>query len=1277
MSTIHPLIQDGLNPEQLHAVLQDTNCVIAAGAGSGKTFVLARRFAHLVIDCDMTVDSILTLTFTKKAASEMYQRIYKTLKEIAVSPQSQGLVKERAQNAVANFHRARIQTIDSFCASIVRSASRFYGIRPDFAIDNKAVKEFTHIEAQKFMLAHRTNTALQELTAMGRFEDNAESVFARPILAHSNIAYPLNFTKTIEKQIIQVLDEWHQQISLVFSHRKLFEEAYTDCTELFQKLEDFFPDKAELTQYFSIQQDHAKDSETQGIFYKELYARILSFFDTLYIIQKKRKNKEIGSALEEIRSAYTILSSLAHYIRYFPQMLKIIPLLEDFQSVYTEWKRSSGNLTFADVSSLALRVLLEHPEVRKSEKNGISTIMIDEFQDNNEMQRDMLFLLAEHPERMDCSLPTASELCPNKLFFVGDEKQSIYLFRGADVSVFRKLKDDLNSDDLSLSINYRSHPQLLAAFNTLFGGYEYTGAQSSLRESFEAGLQTIKNGKSIFIQTHQLLEGQKIRPFEAEYRCLYAPPLHKTDDKTTTHTEKSPDTPRIHFCLLDTSSIDDNDPSIDSLSTEQYAANDNSSQDDTNIDNEENLAEAETLAIFTAKKIATICGFTQKSTQKAAYEPKDIALLFRSYSKQSLYEKHLRRRGIPYVTESIVGFFGDAPVNDIFNLIRLIVYPQDATAFGTVLRSPFVRLTHQESAACLLPLGRDTKKEHDILFCEKNAELLDKDAKIRYVAGLERYNRLRDAASTVSCAHMISLLWYNEGYRYETMWNIDAALFAELYDYLFELARIIDEEGGNLSHLADYLSELAEKDERLNDMDIPLDRPGAVRLMSIHKSKGLEFPVVFLCGASSRGRANKLSDKVYINSTWGASLNFPPSPDIKDCPINYFFTLMSTISAQKEEAELRRLLYVALTRAEKELYITASFSLNKTAKGELQNELQNQENPCDTSTLLYAAMSILFTEKVSSACKKISEKTLIRPEYSIPNNTLFAFLLPLIAQFKGQNAPFTLEDIPSITRSELQRVLPYTKKRSLYEVCKKTQPIFENAAVHTTPIIQSPYRSPSKLDTTYDKTTCIQVHNPAYIENPLPELDKIINSIPHDNFTPSHFGIIAHAFTEAALTNKKPLIPTIAISALSPTQLKTICTLAQKMADTFIQSPLGKEAKTAKWCKNEYTFKLLLKSPTHTAQTPKSDIVIVNGTIDLLYERADGTLIIVDYKTDAIENPTIHLLQLAAYRRAGAIIRNTSINTVQCYLHYLRTGHTVDITTQTTTVNLENAVFGF
>ena len=128
-------------------------------------------------------------------------------------------------------------------------------------------------------------------------------------------------------------------------------------------------------------------------------------------------------------------------------------------------------MSFGDVAAMAHSILLSNLEVRAYFKNKFRYILIDEFQDTNQLQKELIYLLSEKKELSSLTVPTAKELEKDKLFFVGDEKQSIYRFRGADVSVFKKLNDEIvtaNGKQLSLVTNYRSEPLLVDFFNTLF-----------------------------------------------------------------------------------------------------------------------------------------------------------------------------------------------------------------------------------------------------------------------------------------------------------------------------------------------------------------------------------------------------------------------------------------------------------------------------------------------------------------------------------------------------------------------------------------------------------------------------------------------------------------------------------------------------------------------------------------------------------------------------------------------------------------------------------------
>ncbi|MBO7638300.1 MAG: UvrD-helicase domain-containing protein, partial [Treponema sp.] len=190
-----------LDDHQEKVCFTEKNTVVAAGAGSGKTEVLAKRFAWLIISCGIKVQEILTLTFTNKAAAEMYQRIYRTLKILANSPDVSNDVSEKARQALRDFSLAHIQTLDSYNVSVVRQCANRYGIKPDFTTGNKDGSRTIKDAALKFLINNCDNEVLAHYCEPGKIQDFAENVLADAIIEHTSIASPDDFfTQKLENQ---------------------------------------------------------------------------------------------------------------------------------------------------------------------------------------------------------------------------------------------------------------------------------------------------------------------------------------------------------------------------------------------------------------------------------------------------------------------------------------------------------------------------------------------------------------------------------------------------------------------------------------------------------------------------------------------------------------------------------------------------------------------------------------------------------------------------------------------------------------------------------------------------------------------------------------------------------------------------------------------------------------------------------------------------------------------------------------------------------------------
>ena len=187
------LLPKNLDPIQKEACCATGNSVVAAGAGSGKTQVLATRFAWLVMSENIPASQILTLTFTKKAAGEMYRRIYDTLSFFAHNDKTPPLEKKRAFQALEDFSEVHIQTLDSYCSGIVKQAANIYGIRPDFSAGSSDSKQEIRNLALPFVFEHKNNLAVQTYAQSGKFQDFANDFLAATIEKYTSLITPHNY----------------------------------------------------------------------------------------------------------------------------------------------------------------------------------------------------------------------------------------------------------------------------------------------------------------------------------------------------------------------------------------------------------------------------------------------------------------------------------------------------------------------------------------------------------------------------------------------------------------------------------------------------------------------------------------------------------------------------------------------------------------------------------------------------------------------------------------------------------------------------------------------------------------------------------------------------------------------------------------------------------------------------------------------------------------------------------------------------------------------------
>ena len=521
--------------------------------------------------------------------------------------------------------------------------------------------------------------------------------------------------------------------------------------------------------------------------------------------------------------------------------------LERFRLQFLAAKRAAGLASFRDVAEMAVAALLRDPALRQHYKRRFRYILIDEFQDNNRLQKELLYLLAERTDRSADRIPTPEELEPDKLFFVGDEKQSIYRFRGADVSVFASLAGELEragGQGLRLDRNYRSDPGLVAFFNDLFA---------------------------------RVMAGAR-RDFEARYRGLDSP------------RKAGPCVPEVHLLLQARREADDAGEPAPREEAEAYEV--------ARLIRER--VDAGDLPVEEPDGTVRPAGFA------------DFAVLLRSTGNQAHFERLFRHFDVPYSTPNVRGLFLEAPASDLYQLLRLALFPGDRAAYAGLLRSPLVNLSDAAFLTLLLSRARPFT----------GLEALEGEDRARAERGRELVGFVRDHADRLGHGELLHRLWYGEGYRYSLLRDPRTHNHLEFYDYLLELAARAEAQGDTLAAFVAELGENLGQYRRLEDLEVQPARTAAgVQLLTIHKSKGLEFPVVVLADTGNRGRTGSERRPYYLSAAFGVTLNLGEG--------NWFTRIGEEEAAAQELAEARRLLYVALTRARSHLILAGTLKSSK------------------------------------------------------------------------------------------------------------------------------------------------------------------------------------------------------------------------------------------------------------------------------------------------------------------------------------------------------------
>ncbi len=827
-----------LTPYQLDALNYEKHISLTANAGSGKTFVLARRFLAILLEKDIDLDNVVAITFTEKAAAELYKKIADELEARIKEESDEKLIKklERIRRQLVS---AKISTIHSFCTDLLREFSPEAGVDANFSpIDNRLSDELINAIVEEMIsdLIRNEGELFNDLKNLVR-------LFGSRNFVSKHLKYLIARRSTIINLHEQIYSKSCDEIAKYFNSTfiKYFNKIFGDVTATIIK---------QIEQINSVVLQTAKNTNLAEEIKQyleievgdDLFLNIIKLKELLEIIltgNGKVRSRGYLSKSQKVEYSYEI-----EEIENFAAEFKVFDFDENYaetekqlakvgQSLINLWKEAlqryeykKHQLRYLDFEDLLLvtQDLLKRKDVIEYLSKRYKYFMIDEYQDTNETQYNIFIPILDYLKR-------------GNLFIVGDEKQSIYMFRGADLEIFKKTQEEIKkaTDDnslLELPHSFRLSPELTLFTNRLFS---------------------------------RLFDNPVLLYNEVKYNELIC---------AKSSSEKS---------------------EIEFLISEKDDASDNESE-------------------LIAKKIIEL-------TNKNKIELKDIAILSRKRKAFTEVEKALIKYRIPYLIYGGKGFFQRQEIYDVFNYLSFLTNPNNDAALIGILRSPFFTLSDTELFELSLEVGSS--------YFERLKILSKKKQKLYNI--YQQLSKHIQLARTMQISMLIREVLMDTGY-----WVVLSSKDNSL-QYISNIEKLItaanDFSGQGLKTLFDFVNYLEDAIKSTEDESQAalLSTDNVVKLMTIHASKGLEFPVVFLIDTNSVGIDDKVKSKgINIDKNFGILTRTPLNDDYfskyHSAPI---VCIHNYITRKKTMAELKRLLYVGITRAENSLFITASIKRNK------------------------------------------------------------------------------------------------------------------------------------------------------------------------------------------------------------------------------------------------------------------------------------------------------------------------------------------------------------
>jgi ATP-dependent helicase/nuclease subunit A len=1259
-------------------VTRGSDILVTASAGTGKTAVLSGRCVDIVSDKSIcpNVWSILVLTFTDMAAEEMRSRIAEQLRSAFAESDDPGIRRHLRQQLIL-LQGADISTIHSFCKRLITEYFYKLSIDPTFkVIDTDEAKLLKAEILEKTVDWAWQQSDLQQVLEqlLYRRDLRANEGFLTKIIAISEFLDGVVSQKSWFQRATQLaeitnpsttcLGEQQKQIVLNRLRHILAQIKYALWL---YKNENADPVRNSVTKNVSTKFGYSNGADGNWAKkWQETFANPIAEYIELIesdnwekfserIRNHQRpsryeyKPKDLSGPITEIirgitetaKKSFDNIFDLAilnpEYLNIVGgsvslQTIVLIKLVKKFDRLYSQAKRTYNCMDFADLEHHALRLLAaEDSSEDKPLPSGTALLLrqryrhifVDEYQDINSVQRRILDMLSSGRNILE----------------VGDAKQSIYAFRGAEPDIFieqlkkastgfQKPPDSLRVD---LNTNFRSTIGILDFVNKIFS------------RIMTASFTKIEYDESAHLKPALLSE------------------------KKSHGTERA-----VEFHILDEIDINSN------------PQNDESGEpfDQESLDL---VSSRQHQAAMIARRIKQIVGsengkaefriYDKEIAQFRDVEYRDIVILMRSLAKKANdYVEVLQLAGVPVSCQATAGYFETTEITDMLCLLKVLDNPQRDIEFAAVLRSPFFNISDTELTKIKLhskpvssEVERNAQKNRNFYDLVLEYSVSGGDTKLaeklqRILAQLEQWRTIARRGN------LADLIW--QIYRKTNFLSFVSALpsgeprranLLKLHDRAIQFEGFVTSSGiPTLARFINFIEELQETGQDWAPAEPPSAVGNAVRILSVHKSKGLEFPVVFLAELNSQFNKQDIHTDVLADTDYTLGLQ------VIDRNSNSKIQSLAhqVIAEQKLEkllAEEMRILYVATTRAKVRLILTASKDRNH-CRSIITNGYWLNLPFTDQSSIRDQAQGFTLPDWQLRACQSPLDWIL----YALSDQQVLhnVFETGLVKDSQQED----LFSLKLYSQKELEELSRYVlqiksgKSKSRLPVCKSdAQPM------------HPPQKPKSELFLQIKKLLSWQYR---YCDSTLMPAKLSVTQLTHRNDEYVRFDYsralerqpsLAARVTghESRVTgnaahlviSRLDLTKPINVEAIQRTKEKLLAdaAVAEDVAGTidadsilaFFNSELGRLAldkENTVWREWPFTFALPafeFRNSLHASRFTRDEIVVVQGIIDLLIRTPQG-LVIIDFKTDNItakqvpQRAELYRRQLELYARAAS-----------------------------------------